>query len=222
MSLPKRVVAAGPTSVPQFSSVSTAANMGVAEPTYIPVLRQVHMMQMTRLFDQLVELSTYANEMFVDLANQTLHLSERITDINHMLEFAKSDMSIVEADIQNAAIRESLQRERYAWKTETVTASNMFTKSTQPACIAAAYQKCRPAPQLDVLDQYRNDGLPCMRFYSYPDFFVEEWKTLMVKDHDGKRAKKKAKGDVEVRRMTINTHIYIRLSAQKYSAAVLT
>ncbi|KAJ8327212.1 Wiskott-Aldrich syndrome protein member 1 [Batrachochytrium dendrobatidis] len=192
MSLPKRVLVAGAPSVSPFTAPSTAASMGVPEPTFIPALRQVTMMQLTRLFDQLSELSIYANEIFVDLANKTLSITERINNVNMILSNADADMELIEEEISSSDIKTLSQRERFIWKSEMAISSNFFVKKTQPASIAAVYNQCRPAPFLEVLDKYRNDGQKCMKFYSYPDFFLEEWRNL-IKDQDGKKAKRKAK-----------------------------
>ncbi|KAH6562670.1 hypothetical protein BASA50_007638 [Batrachochytrium salamandrivorans] len=202
MSLPKRVLTAGSPSVPQFPAPSTAAVLGVPEPMYIPALRQVHMMQLTRLFDQLAELSSYANELFIDLANKTLSVTERINNVGSMIASAHADMGLIEEEISAADIKKSLQRERFVWKSESAISSNFFVKKTQSASIIAAYNRCRPAPPLGILDEYRSDGQQCMKFYSYPDYFVEEWRNLMMKDQDGKKAKRKAKGagDIASRR----------------------
>ena len=33
--------------------------------------------------------------------------------------------------------------------------------------------------------------LPEFQLFSYPEFFVEEWKLLMKKEHDGKKTRKR-------------------------------
>ena len=77
--------------------------------------------------------------------------------------------------------------------------SNLFTKATQPLEITGIYNTCFPPPPLEMLDQFRTDGLSCMQvtilpefqLFSYPEFFVEEWKLLMKKEHDGKKTRKR-------------------------------
>ncbi|KAJ1513572.1 hypothetical protein HMI56_002193 [Coelomomyces lativittatus] len=55
------------------------------------------------------------------------------------------------------------------------------------------YDQCCSPPKLWELDKYRDDGLISMNFYSYPEFFVDEWKKLMEKDSEEKRKRKLAK-----------------------------
>ncbi|KAJ3362495.1 WH2 domain-containing protein [Allomyces arbusculus] len=76
------------------------------------------------------------------------------------------------------------------------TATPLFgflTRSTRPPAIAAAYAQCTAPPALDRLDAYRDDGMQSMAFYSYPDFFVDEWRKVMTKDEEERKKKKAAR-----------------------------
>ncbi|KAJ3359780.1 WH2 domain-containing protein [Allomyces javanicus] len=76
------------------------------------------------------------------------------------------------------------------------TATPLFgflTRSTRPPAVAAAYAQCTAPPALDRLDAYRDDGMQSMAFYSYPDFFIDEWRKVMTKDEEERKKKKAAR-----------------------------
>ena len=54
--------------------------------------------------------------------------------------------------------------------------THMLTPATRPTATVAVYEtECIPPPDLSALDQYREDGRPCIKDYTNPAFFVEEW-----------------------------------------------
>ncbi|KAJ3326549.1 Wiskott-Aldrich syndrome protein member 1 [Blyttiomyces sp. JEL0837] len=71
--------------------------------------------------------------------------------------------------------------------------NNLFVKATENPSMKALYDSCAPPPALHVLDQYRTDGQKCMKFYSCPEYFVEEWRSLIQREQDLKKAKRIAK-----------------------------
>ncbi len=46
---------------------------------------------------------------------------------------------------------------------------------TRHAGLVELYDGAIPPPDLSPLDPYREDGKPCLKEYTNPSFFVEEW-----------------------------------------------
>lgn len=65
--------------------------------------------------------------------------------------------------------------ERNDWKNNQEPDQQLFTKDSENYSIDLVYRTCEPSPNLSSLDKYRDDGVPCLKFYSYPKFFVEQW-----------------------------------------------
>lgn len=93
--------------------------------------------------------------------------------------------------------QKSINRDRVSWKSRALINSNLFTTSSQPSDIKAIYESCPPIPPLEMLDRFRTDGLSSSKLFSYPEFFVEEWKLLM-RDRDGKKKKTRQKSTTGV------------------------
>jgi hypothetical protein len=76
----------------------------------------------------------------------------------------------------------------------------LFTKSSENSLIKSLYNTCDELPNLSRLDVFRTDGQNSFKFYSYPQFFVEQWTELMQKEDENVRKKKKknTKQDVMV------------------------
>jgi WAS family protein 2 len=99
-------------------------------------------------------------------------------------------------EVEEAMMNQEMKpftRERSSWQSDRTVPCNFFTKATQPSYITSAYEACPPIPALQILDEFRTDGKSCIKLFSYPEFFVEEWKLLLQKEHDGKKARKRTK-----------------------------
>ncbi|KAI8915622.1 hypothetical protein EDD86DRAFT_196470 [Gorgonomyces haynaldii] len=181
MSLSQQKLAANPPSLPTW----TASNqLGQAmEPQYMYTSKQLPFMQLERLLDQLSSLSTFANTLFLDLANQTIMIQERLTKAGEQLKKIH--------DTIPQQVNEPKMGTRTPWTSDASMSSNLFVKATQPKSIKVLYDKCRQAPRLELLDQFRTDGKTCMELYSYPEFFVNEWKLWIEKEKVDRKKKRK-------------------------------
>lgn len=178
MSLPEKVIHAGPTTLPQIG-VNESVIPGVIDPQYLINLKQIPYLQLTRLFDQLTDFTGYANDMFFGLANTSIRLSERLHTLSLKIDDLQGTrMSAFVGQIDTCGDLKPIGRERAAWRPQYRIASNFFTQASQSVEMREAYDRCPPIPDLDILDVFRSDGQSSMKLFSYPDFFVEEWKVL--------------------------------------------
>jgi hypothetical protein len=124
------------------------------------------------------------------LANETIGLDERITKLQNRVKDLGNKLPELEQEWEKQEMK-SFHREKNIWLSNHVIPCNFFTKATQNSFISAMYETCYSTPALQKLDEFRTDGKSSVSLFSYPEFFVDEWKILLQKDQDGKKAKKK-------------------------------
>ncbi|KAJ3277252.1 Wiskott-Aldrich syndrome protein member 1, partial [Borealophlyctis nickersoniae] len=215
MTLPKRILAPPP-AVPTRPDVRFADVVTALSPE--GVVRQVSLMQITRVISQLSQLSFYAEEIFSGLITATTATSTRLTNLRTRLDTLKDTLPYVCDKIDNSSITESMNQERFDWKPPATLSTNLFTKDTEDPSVKEAYDACTPPPELGVMDAFRTDGQTCMKFYSYPEFFVEEWKTLMQKELEERKAKRKAKKRAKLQRPTAPQKPLQELQVKRYNS----
>jgi len=93
--------------------------------------------------------------------------------------------------------------------------SQLFTKTSENFSVNQVYLGCIAPPNLQALDRYREDGQPCMKLYSYPQFFLEQWLQLMAKEDEEKR---KAKAEKKKKK----TRVCVSLSRLPVTPSKLT
>ena len=65
-----------------------------------------------------------------------------------------------------------------------------FTKASENISWSRIYEyECQPPPAIHLFDAFREDGNVSIKFYSYPDFFFDEWKKLMVATAESRKSK---------------------------------
>jgi hypothetical protein len=77
---------------------------------------------------------------------------------------------------------------------------NLFGRHTLPNSLALAYEKCKAPPPLHLFDQYSDK--PCAKLYSFPEFFMNEWKQDQL---DRKKKTKETKDAKEPELVQVNT-----------------
>lgn len=89
MSLPLKTLSADLPQIPTWPGL-VASSMGEIPLGYAS--KQVPLIQMERLLDQLASFSTLANHIFLDLANQTLAMQQRIHNVSAHLDNLKTQI----------------------------------------------------------------------------------------------------------------------------------
>ncbi|KAI9138038.1 hypothetical protein BKA69DRAFT_1127664 [Paraphysoderma sedebokerense] len=157
------------------------------------VARYVSLTQLLRCIDQLSQLSLHSGQLFTELSSQLTDISKRVAASKSRINNMKRVIPLVEKKMTTMAITDQMGSERMAFSNPTAMDSNLLTKKTEHPAIQAVYNKCPPLPDLPQLDSFREDGLKCMQLYSYPEFFVEEWTKLMMKENEERKKKRRAK-----------------------------
>eukprot|EP00158_Paraphelidium_tribonemae_P007272 Partr_v1_DN28176_c0_g1_i1_m55956 putative WAS protein family, member len=153
----------------------------------------VHLIQMSKIIKQLADLSSYSQEIFQDLDSETARIADRIQALRQKTGHLRSIAPSVEQKLSSMRLTDGLG-ERNDWK-PFHPAQQLFSKDTADPSILKVYEACRPLPNLAALDQFREDKETCIKFYSYPQFFMERWRALMEKQPSKKNKKKKKKAE---------------------------
>ena len=158
------------------------------------VSQTVTLIQLSKLIQQLSQLSTTSATIFEDLSSESAKLSERLATVKSRVDGLKKLMPLVEKKMAKLFVGHSLGSERQDWKASASYDQQIFNPDTESLMIRRVYdQECLEHPNLAALDQYREDGQQSMKFYSYPRFFEEQWRALMEKEQAQRKKKKKAK-----------------------------
>ncbi|KAI9164568.1 Wiskott-Aldrich syndrome protein member 1 [Blastocladiella emersonii ATCC 22665] len=169
---------------------NTPANLTALE------TQRLHTLQLIRCIDSLAQLTTHASAVMEDLHQSVLGAVTRTSSLDtHLtsLGAATADPALAWSPPE-AYLTSHPPRVRddpsapAAGKTQI---SGFLTKSSRPASMQAELAQCAAPPRLDLLDAYRDDGVASMTRYSYPDFFVDEWRKLMCKEEEERKKKKK-------------------------------
>ncbi|KAI9206009.1 uncharacterized protein BJ171DRAFT_39347 [Polychytrium aggregatum] len=157
--------------------------------------RQSSLMQLTRAIDVLAQFSYHANDIFAELESHTSRIADRIALAKEKVDNLKQTLPVVALKMQSTTVINSLAPERFAFNPGHLTEWSLITKKTEPVSISKVYDRCRGPPELSRLDEFRTDGQNSLKQYTYPEFFLEEWKKLMAAEANTKpkKARKKEK-----------------------------
>lgn len=114
----------------------------IKDAPYLYTVKQMPLLKLTQILDQLTEFSRFSNELFLELANSTIKLSDRIKTIETNLEAIKLKVATSEKNISLPIL--NINRDRTCWKSNHILFSNLFTKKTQPIYIQSALDQCPP------------------------------------------------------------------------------
>jgi len=165
------------------------------EPTSESFLQDHNMSKMLGTMNQLAYLSSFALEIFQNLAILSEDLSERIklssvrtTALFDNLRAVDREVSSIDDDSHIAPIT---GLSAYLQSREMFT-PQLFNKATNYSSIATQYRICRPPPQLWRIEVFTHED--CFRNYSNPGFFFQEWiRTEIVRQQIKKEEKRKTK-----------------------------
>jgi hypothetical protein len=124
-----------------------------------------------------------ASEVFGTLANECVQTSTRIGQLQQRIEGLRSQVPQIEQLC--GAGTDLSQNQRVEYKSNRTEKSQLFNPKTAMQPILKRHLANPPAPDLAPLDKFRSDGKPCIMFYTYPQFFLEEWAREQEKEMAG-------------------------------------
>ena len=126
--------------------------------------------------------------MFGALAQDAAETSSRIGRLQQRIDQLRSQVPHVEHVCSSDSL--SLARnQRVEYKSSRTETSQLFNPGTMMQSVQKRHLANPPAPDFSALDQFRKDGKPCIMFYTYPQFFLDEW----VREQEKEMADRKAK-----------------------------
>ena len=144
---------------------------------------------------QLACLSSYALEIFTNLAVLVEDCNDRAKYISKRTETAISKLSEFDRGVRNATVQPDLKLNRLSkkyLKFRELSTPPIFVKTTNYSSILLQYKLCRNSPQLWRVENVI--GEDCFRYFSFPGFFFEEWlKTEIIHQELRREQRRKEK-----------------------------
>lgn len=125
--------------------------------------------------------------MFGALAKDTAETSARIGRLQARIGQLRASVPAVEATC--AASQDFSSNQRVQFKASRAETSQLFQSGTAMQPIMTRHNANPPLPDLAPLDRFRADGKACIMFYTYPQFFLDEW----VREQEKEMADRKAR-----------------------------
>lgn len=186
MPLTKRILFSSSSFQPVDQIVEVDADPSVQIHSYANILGTVR---------QLGYLSSYALEIFQNLAVLTEDVHERTKLLSRRTSTALNKLGEYDRGVRNAVLQPDLTFNRLSrkyLKFRELTTPPIFVKTTNYSSILVQYKVCRSAPQLWRIENVI--GEDCFQFYSYPGLFFEEWlKAEIIKQELRKEQRRKEK-----------------------------
>ena len=78
---------------------------------------------------------------------------------------------------------------RKAYRSNNIIDQHTLDRSTLPPALAELYERCDSPPKLHLLDPYREDSKPALKYYTDPEYFFDLWKEEMLKTNANDKIK---------------------------------
>lgn len=148
---------------------------------------------LANIIRQLSTLSKHAEDMFSELYQETNDFFKRASQLNGRIEHLR--MTVMELNPTEEIVSLQDIHLRKPYRSSNQHDQQVVSKTTISRAILETYNRCEKPPALDKLNQYREDGKDCMKFYTDPGYFFELWYKEIQKDIDTKKAELRKKRD---------------------------
>ncbi|KAL4233641.1 Wiskott-Aldrich syndrome protein member 1 [Mactra antiquata] len=146
---------------------------------------------LANIIRQLSSLSQHAEDMFADLYKETVTFFNRSSELNNRVEHLRMKVTQLNPTEEEVSLQDIHLRKPY--QSSKQHDQQVVSRITIPKAIQDVYNRCEKPPALDKLNQYREDGKDCMKFYTDPSYFFELWFSEMRKDIENRKKEVKAK-----------------------------
>ena len=144
---------------------------------------------------QIAFLSSYALEIFQNLAVLSEDIHERTKLLSRRTQAAISKLGEYDKGVRNGPVQPDLSINRLSMKYlkfRELSTPPIFVKTTNYASILFQYKMCRTSPQLWRIENII--GEDCFQYFSYPGYFFEEWlKSEIIKQELRREQRKREK-----------------------------
>lgn len=170
------------------------------------VLDRLAVSTMIGVMNQLGQLAEYAAEVFQNLYDVASKTGTRITNVRNRVSSLGTELNKAEHTLssKDASYFYSTQKTEAAWRRADDLSFSLFVPTSQSIALRNARAEAKPVPQLNLLDPYAEDNVPCTSKFSNPRFFFEKWleaeqerQKKAAEDRDKRKKKKKKRPQVQ-------------------------
>jgi len=163
------------------------------------VLDSVAAYKMVNILNQIGQLSEFAADIFEGLVKESAGTAHRVQNLAGRINNFESFIPKIEAVFEHKSPSHFYQSARgKEWKRNEVISSSLFDPRTQPAPIQKSRAAAAPPPNVSLLDVLSKKV--CLRDYTNPAFFFEQWvaaeeekQKRLMEENKARRAKKNNK-----------------------------
>jgi len=169
---------------------------------------------MLQCLAQLVDVRTYATEIFTNLQVKAEETSTRMRNVRKRVE--ELSVQVDPVDDQFHKMSPQCFYSAYAnkrFQSETTPDGGLFIRRNAPAPVNRRRHQAKPTPELNKLDRYEKcldvgarENIHCLDTYTYPRFFFDQWvqgqMELLKRKKRGKKKKKKRKRRDQPKKVT--------------------
>uniref|UniRef100_A0A0N5B2E5 Wiskott-Aldrich syndrome protein family member n=1 Tax=Strongyloides papillosus TaxID=174720 RepID=A0A0N5B2E5_STREA len=135
---------------------------------------------LANLIRQLSSLSKQAEQIFGDLTNEAIKIDHKATSLTQRVEKLKIKIESYEGNDDQDALQDIQYRKPF--KSSNLIDQQTFDRQTLPIALQDLYNKCEPPPNLNELNEFRDDPKPALKYYTDPGYFFDLWKKQILKE----------------------------------------
>ncbi|KYQ92568.1 hypothetical protein DLAC_06556 [Tieghemostelium lacteum] len=158
------------------------------------------------IINQLMVLAEHANNVFTSLSNESTLICQRLNKINSRIKPLIQQIPVIENYHQNNSIEVLNSKPRAEYHADNPEKHQHFTHASIPPSVNNVYQsKCKPPPNLALLDPYMDDGQKCLKLYTNPDFFIDEWIAEQIKQSEEAKQRRRERREARLKKKSEKT-----------------
>ncbi|KAF1742131.1 hypothetical protein MXB_4590 [Myxobolus squamalis] len=138
---------------------------------------------------QTASISTETNEIFEDIKNNIKKIEEKYKSINDRIHSINSTIPNTKFPTSELASGEGYIQCPYQVKPQFPESSSNL--QDMPAALLKLYNSCRPMPDFQIIDRYRQDNEKTSDKYSNPSLFFESWRATLELDKVDQKKKRR-------------------------------
>uniref|UniRef100_A0A0K0G0E5 Wiskott-Aldrich syndrome protein family member n=1 Tax=Strongyloides venezuelensis TaxID=75913 RepID=A0A0K0G0E5_STRVS len=135
---------------------------------------------LANLIRQLSSLSKQAEQIFNDLTNEAIKIDHKAATLTQRVEKLKIKIESYEGNDDQDALQDIQYRKPF--KSSNLIDQQTFDRQTLPTALQDLYNKCEPPPNLNDLNEFRDDPKPALKYYTDPGYFFDLWKKQILKE----------------------------------------
>eukprot|EP01096_Ripella_sp_DP13-Kostka_P012969 TRINITY_DN552_c1_g2_i1.p1 TRINITY_DN552_c1_g2~~TRINITY_DN552_c1_g2_i1.p1 ORF type:complete len:556 (-),score=258.43 TRINITY_DN552_c1_g2_i1:97-1731(-) len=160
---------------------------GTEKPKILPTINHA-----TRcgLMDQMTLLFSFSTKLFEGLVDDASKTSERIKSITQRVDALVDQVPQTQHFMQTIDPSVTFGYQRLEYNNEQQEDQQLFSPQTLPLSVKDSWDRCKPPPNLALLDTF-DPSSSCLKKYTNPNFFIEQWAEEMKRKIDEDRQKRK-------------------------------